>query len=59
MYDKGEPNLDPAPVRRPDQWLEHVNRPQTEAEGEALPHTTITAVVTCLFAFFGVKRYDW
>jgi putative transposase len=32
----GAPALDPGPVARPPQWLEHVNRPQTEAEVEAL-----------------------
>ena len=32
----GEPTLDPGPVPRPAQWLEHVNDAQTEAEIESL-----------------------
>ena len=30
------PILDPGPVERPDNWLEYVNEPQTEAEVESL-----------------------
>jgi putative transposase len=32
----GAPELDPGPVPRPADWLEHVNQPQTEAEVERL-----------------------
>jgi putative transposase len=32
----GEPLLDPGPVPRPDNWLEHVNEARTEAEVERL-----------------------
>ena len=32
----GEPILDPGPVPRPENWLDHVNEPQTEAEVERL-----------------------
>jgi putative transposase len=32
----GDPALDPGPVPRPAGWLEHVNKPQTEAEVESL-----------------------
>jgi putative transposase len=32
----GKPVLDPGPVPRPDNWLQYVNEPQTEAEVERL-----------------------